>query len=136
MDLDRNGLEILDRAECLSLLRDQPVGRMVFTERAMPTVRPVNFHLDGDRILVRTGEGGKLNAALHDAVVAFEVDDFDAAFANGWSVIVTGRARVVEPGAIDVLPSLTRWAPLGNGQVVAIDVELVTGRRLPSRNLP
>ncbi len=135
MDLDRNGLEILARDECLALLRDQPVGRMVFTERAMPTVRPVNFHFDGDRILIRTGEGAKLNAALHDAVVAFEVDDFDAAFTNGWSVIVTGRARVVGPDRVDHLPFLTRWAPLGNGQVVAIDVELVSGRRVPGPDL-
>lgn len=41
-------LHILDdRAECLSLLRTVPVGRIVFTECALPAIQPVNFTLDG-----------------------------------------------------------------------------------------
>jgi hypothetical protein len=38
-------------------------------------VRPVNFCLDGDDIVIRTAAGSKLAAATRRAVVAFEVDD-------------------------------------------------------------
>ncbi len=131
MDIDANGLEVLGRSECLALLSGQPVGRMVFTEHAMPTARPVNFCFDGDRILVRTGVGAKLDAALNNAVVAFEVDHFNETHAEGWSVIVTGRAHTASADDIDLHPPVTPWAPLGSGQYLAIDVELVTGRRLP-----
>src|SRR4030095_14183770 len=73
MEVDRNGLEVLDRDECLRLLARATLGRLGFTSGALPTVLPVSYHLDGDRILVRTRRGGRLDAALCDAVVAFEV---------------------------------------------------------------
>ena len=77
MQLDRNGLEILDRDECLRLLALATLGRIGFTSGALPTVLPVNFHLDRERILVHTARGGRLDAALKNAVVAFEADEFD-----------------------------------------------------------
>ena len=66
MEVDRNGLEVLDRDECLRLLAFATIGRVGFTSGALPAVLPVNFHLDGERILVRTGRGSKLDAALHE----------------------------------------------------------------------
>jgi hypothetical protein len=45
------GLERLDRDECLRLLASVPVGRLIFTVNALPMVRPVNFALmEGQRI--------------------------------------------------------------------------------------
>src|SRR6516165_11352239 len=86
MDMDRNGLEILDRAECLHLLSGSVLGRIAVTVGALPVILPVNFLLDGDRILIRTGKGTKLEAATRDAVVAFEVDDVEPFSHSGWSV--------------------------------------------------
>jgi nitroimidazol reductase NimA-like FMN-containing flavoprotein (pyridoxamine 5'-phosphate oxidase superfamily) len=40
-------------------------------------VLPVNFCLDAERIVLRTGEGTKLDAASRNAVVSFEVDEID-----------------------------------------------------------
>ena len=93
MEVDRNGLQVLDRSECLELLRSVPVGRIGVTSGALPTILPVNFLLDGDRVLIRTGRGSKLDAATRNAVVAFEADDVDAFARVGWSVVVTGVAR-------------------------------------------
>ena len=45
---------------------------------ALPAVLPLNFALYGRRILFRTGQGTKLDAAVRHSVVAFEADWFDA----------------------------------------------------------
>lgn len=134
MEIDRNGLEVLDRDECLRLLSTATLGRIGLTTGALPTVLPVNFLLDGEEILVRTSEGSKLQAATDNAVVAFESDDFDPLYHSGWSVVVTGVAReVTDPDELHALPSarVARWAPEGNGRLVAISTEMVSGRRIP-----
>jgi uncharacterized protein len=133
VEIDRNGLEVLDRDQCLALLASATLGRVGVSTGALPTVLPVNFLFHEGRILIRSGRGTKLDAALRDTVVAFEVDDFDPLDHSGWSVVVTGIATAVtdaeELAAVDALP-LPRWAPGGNGHVVAISTELVSGRRL------
>ncbi|MGH9177480.1 MAG: pyridoxamine 5'-phosphate oxidase family protein [Acidimicrobiales bacterium] len=135
MEVDRNGLEVLGRDECLRLLAGATLGRIGVSSGALPVVLPVNFLLDGDRILVRTGMGTKLDAATRNAVVAFEVDDFDSMYHSGWSVVVTGLAREIshphEFAALRHAP-LTRWAPRGDGHVMAISNEMVSGRRIPA----
>jgi nitroimidazol reductase NimA-like FMN-containing flavoprotein (pyridoxamine 5'-phosphate oxidase superfamily) len=137
MEVDRNGLEVLDRAECLRLLALTTIGRIGFTSGALPTVLPMNFHLSGERILVRTGRGSKLDAALQNAVVAFETDDFDPIYHSGWSVAVTGVASVVtDQGELEEayrMP-IARWAPVGEEAVLAISTEFVSGRRISDQS--
>lgn len=137
MEIDRNGLEVLERAECLHLLAGASLGRIGISSGALPVVLPVNFRLHGDRILVRTGKGTKLDAATRNTVVAFEVDDFDPMYHSGWSVMVTGEAReVTEPEDLEALARvpLTRWAPKGDGHVVAISTDVISGRRIPANH--
>ena len=74
MELDRNGLEVLASDQCLRLLAQAPLGRVGLTSGALPVILPVNFLLQEDHILVRTGRGTKLDAATRNAVVAFEAD--------------------------------------------------------------
>jgi nitroimidazol reductase NimA-like FMN-containing flavoprotein (pyridoxamine 5'-phosphate oxidase superfamily) len=138
MEVDRNGLEVLDRAECLRLLRSATIGRLGITAGALPTVLPVNFRLVGDRILFRTGTGSKLEAATNNAVVAFEVDDMDPVWHSGWSVVVTGVAREVsDPEELAALDDarIPRWAPANSDRVVEVSTEIVTGRRIPDTAL-
>jgi Pyridoxamine 5'-phosphate oxidase len=47
----------LDRAESLRLLATVPVGRLIFTANALPTVRPMNFALVDELIVLRTAVG-------------------------------------------------------------------------------
>jgi hypothetical protein len=133
MEIDRNGLEVLAEDECLALLASATLGRVAITSGALPTILPVNYRLVGRTILFRTGRGTKLDAATANAVVAFEVDDFDPVEHTGWSVNAIGVARDLEA----VLHLLTfdvteipRWAPTGDERVVAVTGELITGRRL------
>lgn len=115
-------------------MRTRSVGRIAITSRALPVILPVNFLLDGERVLVRTRPGTKLDAAASGAVVGFEVDDFDGVSHAGWSVSLTGLARVVtdeqDLARIARLP-LPRWAPVGAEHVIAITTEMVSGRRIP-----
>lgn len=132
-DVDRNGLLMLDRAECLRLLGMATLGRIGLTSGALPVILPVNFWFDGERIYIRTGPGTKLSAATRDSVVAFEVDDIDPIWHSGWSVIVTGLAHhVVDPDELDRIEAMpiARWAPVGGDHVISITPELVSGRRI------
>ena len=77
VEVDRNGLEVLDRQECLRLLATATIGRIGITLGALPVILPVNFRLVDDRIVFRTGVGTKLDAATCNTIVAFEVDAVD-----------------------------------------------------------
>ncbi|SHG85196.1 pyridoxamine 5'-phosphate oxidase family protein [Streptoalloteichus hindustanus] len=137
MRYDRTGLQVLDETECLRLLGSVPVGRIAFTHDALPAVQPVTFVVHEGAVVFRTREGSKLAAATRNAVVAFEVDEFDAATRSGWNVTVVGRARVVtDPDELAALAALDLrpWAPGQRDRYVQISVELVQGRRVPGRS--
>lgn len=129
---DRPGLEVLDRGACLRLLAGAGVGRIGLSMDALPVVLPVNYVLDADRILIRTGSGTKLNAALRNAVVCFEVDDLHPEERSGWSVLVTGTAQQLTGAEAEAaMAALDPWSPAGD-HVMAIPIQLVSGRRVGS----
>jgi nitroimidazol reductase NimA-like FMN-containing flavoprotein (pyridoxamine 5'-phosphate oxidase superfamily) len=124
----------LDRPECLRLLAKVPVGRVVYTRRALPAVLPVNFALDTDAsVLLRTSPDSDLVRAIDGVVVAFEADEFDTENRSGWSVVVTGRAtEVTDPAEHERLSQAgpISWMPLREAVFVRIESEMVTGREL------
>lgn len=131
--VDRNGLESLSREECLALLAQSAMGRVGVTWDVLPVILPVNYVLDGERIVLRTVAGTKLCAALSHAVVAFEIDGFDSLGHTGWSVLVRGPAHELTEGAdlerVRHLP-LRPWASDEADRFVAITIELMSGRRV------
>lgn len=129
---DAAGLEILDRAECLALLRAAPYGRIVFTDQALPAVLPVNFSVWDGSLLIRTGAGGKLAAATRNAVVAFEADDVDQDTGKGWSVVVVGRSRVVDhPAELAEAQELAPRSWVGGcDHLIRITIGRIDGRRI------
>jgi hypothetical protein len=132
-DVDRNGLVMLERDECLRRLGSATLGRLGLTSGALPAVLPVNFWFDGEQILIRTSAGTKLEAATRDSVVAFEIDEIDPVSHTGWSVMVQGMARhVTDPAELERIRDLplARWAPGGGGHIVAIRPEIVSGREI------
>jgi len=129
-EIDRNGLEVLDRDACIRLLHTVSLGRIGLSIGALPTILPINFRVDGDRILFRTGVGTKLDAATRGAVVAFEADDMDPMYHSGWSVVVTGVAREVEDADDEAVTLTPRWAPVTSERLVEVSIDEVSGRRL------
>lgn len=130
----RQALE-LTTAECWQLLRSVSLGRIVFTQRAMPAIRPVNHVVDEGKIVIRSHAGAAIvSRAVADggSVVCYEADDLDAVRHTGWSVIVTGIARLVgQPAAITRYQELLEpWIAGQMDQVIAIEPEFVSGIRL------
>ncbi|MGW3363026.1 pyridoxamine 5'-phosphate oxidase family protein [Streptosporangium canum] len=130
MQLDSPGLQVLTREECLDLLSAAPIGRIVFTDHALPAVQPVNFRLNDQAIVIRTTIGSKLAAATRRAVVAFEADEIDPELRTGWSVTAVGQARAVtDPAEIDLLAALplTTWAPGSRDHYIVVEAEHISG---------
>jgi nitroimidazol reductase NimA-like FMN-containing flavoprotein (pyridoxamine 5'-phosphate oxidase superfamily) len=133
MDSDGTALEHLSRGECMRLIASVPVGRIVYTRQALPAVEVVNFTVDRGDIVFRTSAGGKLTAAISDAVVAFEADIMDFTRHAGWSVTVVGQCRTVTDS--DEIRRLERsglrpWAPGERKHFIKITPVIVNGRRL------
>ncbi|GAA2773335.1 pyridoxamine 5'-phosphate oxidase family protein [Streptomyces lavendulae] len=133
----------LDRAEALGLLATVPLGRIVFTQHALPAVRPVNHLVDGEDIIIRIHEGGALAslAAPADApgvVVAYEADVIDPHTHLGWSVVVTGYARpVADAEDLGRYADLLRpWVGRPMTGALRIRPDLVTGFRLEAAPPP
>jgi nitroimidazol reductase NimA-like FMN-containing flavoprotein (pyridoxamine 5'-phosphate oxidase superfamily) len=127
------GFVELDRAECLRLLGTATVGRVIFTEAALPTAQPVSYLLDDEEVVFRTAGGGKLAVATRHHVVAFEVDDLDTATRTGWSVVGVGEAyEVVDPRRLARLAGRlpAPWVPGRTTHVISIPLQRLTGRRV------
>ena len=136
MDDDGTTLENLSRGECLRLVGQVAVGRIVYTRQALPAVELVNFTLDDGDIVIRTDSGGKLAAATRGAVVAFEADSLDTAAHAGWSVTIIGYSRAVT-GTDEIRRleqvGLVPWAPGKRDHCIRISPTIVNGRRLAAR---
>lgn len=136
MEIDRNGLEVLGREECLRLLAGRRLGRIALSSGALPLVLPVYYAMDGESIVLRAGRETTLGTATTKAVVAFQVDDLDEHHCKGWSVAVTGLAEEVtdpkEVGRLRTIP-LDRWGLEDDGHFVRISTDIVSGRRLGRR---
>ena len=86
-------LKSMTDAECVKRLRSTNVGRIGLVDREMrPLIFPVNYFFDEGVVVFRTGPGTKLDLAP-GASVCFEIDDWDAAAGEGWSVLVKGIAH-------------------------------------------
>jgi len=128
-----DGLELLDEAECTALLSSCHVGRVGITVAGLPVILPVNFTWIDGSIVFRTGAGTKLHAASNGAVIAFELDDYDAGTASGWSVLAIGRATHITDAdqSADLEARVERpWAEGPRDHFVRLTPELLTGRRL------
>jgi len=127
----RRELAELPKDESLRLLASVPFGRVVFTARALPAIRPVNHLVDGTRIIIRTSLGSALSADVDDVgtVVAYEADEIDPVTRQGWSVVVVGRALPVTDGMLSARyrQALQPWAAGHRDEVIAISTDMVTG---------
>jgi uncharacterized protein len=131
MGQDRNGLEIMTRAECLRLLASRPIGRVGLTRNALPAIHPVVYTVEGGDVVFATGAGTSHLAPVDDAVIAFEVDDVDLVTRCGWSVLVVGVGRRInlEDAGAGTCLELGPWVSPGAAHVIRLATEHVTGRR-------
>jgi uncharacterized protein len=126
------GLEALSADECVRLLQRPSIGRVVFTDRALPAVQPVSFCMDDDVIIVRTGTHSRLGIAAPNTVVGFEVDQIEPDSMHGWAVTAVGQAEIVtdalEIARLGAL-SLPAWKNDGPSRFLQIRPRMLRGER-------
>tara|TARA_Y100000385_G_scaffold194364_1_gene201201 strand:- start:18 stop:560 length:543 start_codon:yes stop_codon:yes gene_type:complete len=126
------GTEVLDTTACWALLGDADVGRLAVDNGGRPDIFPINFVIDNQSIVFRSGPGTKLAASALMHYVAFEIDGYEPSDRIAWSVVVKGRANQIERmqdvyNAQD-LP-LFPWIVSDKPDFVRITVDKVTGQR-------
>lgn len=136
MNVEHASMDILDSQACRQLLQAHAVhvGRVGFTDGdGRPVVVPLNFRLDGDDVVLRTGESELLAAVRAGRSVAFEVDQIDPAWEDGWSVLIQGKAKEIsglgELERIQRLP-LRPWAPGHKSHWLRLPADHISGRRI------
>jgi nitroimidazol reductase NimA-like FMN-containing flavoprotein (pyridoxamine 5'-phosphate oxidase superfamily) len=132
-------MERLDEAECLRLITPGGIGRIAYTGRYGPTVLPVNYRMHEGSIVFRTVEDGPTDEDLRTGIahadykVAFEIDEFDTAAREGWSVLVQGPAHHMDSEqerASVAAAGVEPW-PGGDREVfLRIIPSRITGRRI------
>jgi Pyridoxamine 5'-phosphate oxidase len=132
---ERRRLEELTPRESMRLLDSVLLGRIVFTARALPAIRPASHIVEHDHVIVRADSGAAIISVLRaepGTVVAYEADAIDPVVHLGWSVTVVGVAhQVTDPVAADAFrKALRHWADSANDQVISINAGMITGFRL------
>lgn len=127
-------LVVLDRAECLALLRTAGLGRIAYSTHGSPRIEVVNFLLDdaGTSAVIRMASSSRSAAVGRGESFALEVDRIDEADGTGWDVTATGRAsRITDPEEIRRLDPLLQSAAPGERRFFArITFGQIFGRRL------
>ena len=121
--------QTMSAAECWQALREHEFARLAFHVLGEVHITPLNYAVSGESLLFRTAQGTKLLGVVMDAPVALEVDELSED--SAWSVVVRGRARVLEgdeasrPDSVPLRP----WVGRDKDVVVEITPSEVSGRR-------
>jgi hypothetical protein len=120
----------LTRAECLRLLGEETVGRVVFTAAAMPAAEPVDYILHSGELIFQVPLKGPLATATRNAVVGFQVDDIDPTTHAGWSVTGIGQTyEVTDMGRRGALASnAPGWDP--DMLAIALPLQQLSGHQI------
>lgn len=124
-------LRTLSAAECFGLLELGGIGRVGFASADGIMMLPVNFAVAGKTMIFRTAPDTLL-VLYADSQVSFEVDHFDEALHEGWSVLVHGHAHKVtderEVKHLEDATHLEPWAPGARDVYVRIAPTRISGR--------
>lgn len=132
-------LETLGEAECRRLIEPGGIGRLVFAGQWDLTVLPVNYKMQDGAILFRTAQSGSTEEDLRTGIehaeyrVAFEVDDFDTARREGWSVLAQGPAHHLDSETERAEAQTAGVEPWPGGErehFIRITPARITGRRI------
>jgi Pyridoxamine 5'-phosphate oxidase len=98
-------LERLSQAQCVELLANGEVARLVYTSRYGPTALPVAYRLDGASVVLGTWDPALFDEDLRTGIaraeyqVLVEVDQIDMEAREGWFVLVRGPAHHLDTEA-------------------------------------
>jgi transcriptional regulator with XRE-family HTH domain len=126
-------LETLTTQQCREHLAGGGVGRLLFVEPGRgPVAIPLNYVMDGDDIIFRTGRQANIADAVRQKV-SFDVDHIDDTLSEGWSVLLSGTARIItDPAELQHATALgiEPWAGGDRDVYVRLSASQITGRRI------
>ena len=132
--MPENQLETIEPQECRELLRQSSIGRVaVALPGEGPHVVPVNFVVVDDLVVFRTDPGTK-RYLMRQFPISVQVDQVDPFHRTGWSVLVKGTARELEPSEV-VGVDVERWTG-GGVHWMALPTSHISGRRITLPELP
>ncbi|MDP9027519.1 MAG: pyridoxamine 5'-phosphate oxidase family protein [Actinomycetota bacterium] len=125
--------EVLDNTECWHLLATETMGRLATATDHGVRIWPVNYRTRGETLLFRSDPGSKVWDIAANAHVSFEIDGSEGD--RHWSVVVTGRAEVVdadEPWPHVPHDEIVTQNPGAKRILLRITPATVSGRRFTS----
>ena len=128
-------IDSLNPEQCIELLTQQVVGRIIFVDEQGPGAVPVNYAVAGNEIILRVAEDSHLRALI-DNPIGFEADYTNADQSEGWSVLVRGSGREIPMTEVpQILKTLgdrlpRPWAEGVHNTWLGIKADTLTGRRL------
>lgn len=114
--------------ECWERLRATTFGRLAYHLRGRTRIAPINYVVEGDRLIFRTAEGSKFYALQVEDEVAFEIDDYDEDTA--YSVVAQGRVEEIVDAKErkELTVNLRPWVRTQKKHVLSIAVTELSGR--------
>jgi nitroimidazol reductase NimA-like FMN-containing flavoprotein (pyridoxamine 5'-phosphate oxidase superfamily) len=117
----------LSRDECLHLLDEADVARVLLSLGALPAALPARIALSQrDHLVISSRESAIILAARRGDVISVQIDGLDGDD-NTWSVMVTGIAGSVPLDEVET-ERIKRIADRG-AALVALPLSVVTGQR-------
>jgi uncharacterized protein len=135
----RRVVERLGEAECMELLANGRVGRLVYNSRYGPVALPVAYKVDGGSSIVLgtwdpiIEEDLRTGIAHAEYQVAVEADQFDVEAREGWFVLARGAAHhldteVERASLIDA--GLEHWVEEVPAHFIRVDPTGIWGNRV------
>jgi nitroimidazol reductase NimA-like FMN-containing flavoprotein (pyridoxamine 5'-phosphate oxidase superfamily) len=129
MPIEQDAARVLSDDQAWDRLSSVSLGRLVTNVGGQMEIFPVNFATQNNTVVFRTAEGTKLFGTVMNEQVLFEADDHTVA--EGWSVIIRGKARVLtttdeinDADRAQVIP----WVPTEKLRYVRITPDEMSGR--------
>jgi nitroimidazol reductase NimA-like FMN-containing flavoprotein (pyridoxamine 5'-phosphate oxidase superfamily) len=117
----------LTRDECLHLLDEADVARVLLSLGALPAALPARIALSQhDHLVISSRENAVLLAARRGDVISVQIDGLDSED-NTWSVTVTGIAGSVRVDEVETA-RIKHIADRG-AALVTLPLSVVTGQR-------
>lgn len=134
MATDRQpSVQLIHEDECEGLLRAHRWGRLAVQVQDHPEVFPLNYAMDGHRIVFRIDRGTKLASLRQHHVASFQIDEVDEEQRTGWSVMAVGPiTEVIDPEDVSRLEDLglESWVTSESIHWMRLSPHRLTGRRL------
>jgi nitroimidazol reductase NimA-like FMN-containing flavoprotein (pyridoxamine 5'-phosphate oxidase superfamily) len=124
------GFDVIPTDVCMRMLREGAVGLLALVGPEAPDVRPVNFALHRQEIVMRTGRGRIFEGARDEEPASFVISESDRLEHSGWSVVVTGRLSICDPTDSAVRTRVRPWVKSDKREWVVLSIDHVTGRRI------